>query len=61
MTLLKADTDVYPIYTARNPRKNQYYRCVEAHFEELERIWALSICNWLNRFQKTMSKYDIVF
>jgi len=46
MTLLKADTDVYPIYTARNPRKNQYYRCVEAHFEELERIWE-------ERYQRT--------
>ena len=27
------------VYTPRCPRKNQYYRCVEAHFEELERIW----------------------
>jgi len=27
------------VYTPRSPRKNQYYRCVEAHFEELERVW----------------------
>jgi len=24
------------VYTPRSPRKNQYYRCVEAHFEELD-------------------------
>ena len=27
------------VYTARIPRKNQYYRCVEAHFEELVGKW----------------------
>lgn len=27
------------VYTPRSPRKNQYYRCVEAHFEELEGTW----------------------
>ena len=27
------------VYTPRSPRKNQYYRCVEAHFEELEGRW----------------------
>ena len=27
------------VYIPRSPRKNQYYRCVEAHFEELERVW----------------------
>jgi len=26
-------------YTPRSPRKSQYYRCVEANFEELERVW----------------------
>jgi NAD-dependent SIR2 family protein deacetylase len=26
-------------YTQREPRKNQYYRCVEDHFEELEGCW----------------------
>lgn len=27
------------VYTSRIPRKNQYYRCVEAHFEELVGTW----------------------
>lgn len=27
------------VYTPRSPRKNKYYQCVEAHFEELERVW----------------------
>lgn len=27
------------IYTQRNPRNSQYYRCVEEHYEELESIW----------------------
>lgn len=27
------------VYTARIPRKKQYYRCVEAHFEELAGKW----------------------
>jgi hypothetical protein len=27
------------VYTPRSPRKNQYYRYVETHFEELERVW----------------------
>jgi hypothetical protein len=26
-------------YVQRTPRKNQYYKCVEVHFEELEGIW----------------------
>jgi len=26
-------------YTPRSPQKSQYYRCVESHFEELERVW----------------------
>jgi ribosomal protein S27E len=26
-------------YTQRNPRKSQYYKCVEEHFEELENKW----------------------
>ena len=26
-------------YNPRTPRKNQYYRCVEAHFEELAGVW----------------------
>jgi ribosomal protein S27E len=26
-------------YNPRNPRKSQYYRCVEAKFEKLERVW----------------------
>ena len=26
-------------YAPRSPRKSQYYRCVEANFEELERVW----------------------
>ena len=27
------------VYNPRTPRKNQYYRCVEAHFEELAGVW----------------------
>ena len=27
------------VYAPRSPHKNQYYQCVEAHFEQLERIW----------------------
>lgn len=26
-------------YIQRNPCKSQYYQCVEANFEELERVW----------------------
>ncbi len=26
-------------YTPRSPRKSQYYRCIESHFEKLEGIW----------------------
>ena len=26
-------------YAPRSPRKSQYYLCVEANFEELERVW----------------------
>lgn len=26
-------------YNPRNPLKSQYYRCVEAKFEKLERVW----------------------
>jgi hypothetical protein len=26
-------------YKPRNPRKSQYYKCVEDNFEELERVW----------------------
>ena len=26
-------------YIPRNPRNSQYYRCIEANFEELERVW----------------------
>ena len=26
-------------YAPRSPRKSQYYRCIEAHFEELEGVW----------------------
>ena len=33
-TILKLDT-----YTPRTPRKNKYYRLVEANFEQLERVW----------------------
>ena len=29
----------YDVYQPRNPRNSQYYRCVEAHFEELEAVW----------------------
>jgi len=27
------------VYIPRSPRKNQYYRCIEEHFEELEGVW----------------------
>ena len=39
LLMLAACTSGAEVYTPRSPRKNQYYRCVEAHFEELERIW----------------------
>lgn len=29
----------YDVYQPRAPRTSQYYRCVEAHFEELEAVW----------------------
>ena len=29
----------YDGYAPRIPRKSQYYRCIEAHFEELEGVW----------------------
>jgi len=29
----------YDIYEGRNPQLSHYYRCVEAHFEELEKVW----------------------
>jgi hypothetical protein len=28
-----------PVYEQRNPKASQYYRCVEAHFEQLEMAW----------------------
>ena len=27
------------VYKPRNPRNSQYYKCVEAHFEQLEGVW----------------------
>jgi hypothetical protein len=27
------------VYTPRSPSKSQYYRCVAANFEKLERVW----------------------
>ena len=27
------------VYQPRNPQAGGYYKCVESHFEELERIW----------------------
>ncbi len=36
MELSKGGTDVYQ---PRNPRASDYFRCAEAHFEELEMIW----------------------
>jgi len=29
----------YEVYEPRNPRANDYYRCIEAHFEDLEGAW----------------------
>ena len=29
----------FKIYKPRNPQSSEYYRCVEAHFEELIAIW----------------------
>lgn len=37
--MLAACVTILESYTPRSPRKSQYYRCVEAHFEELERTW----------------------
>jgi hypothetical protein len=29
----------YDVYQPRNPKASAYYKCVENHFEELERAW----------------------
>jgi hypothetical protein len=33
------DLNALKVYQPRNPRTGGYYKCVESHFEELERIW----------------------
>ena len=27
------------VYQPRNPRASDYFRCIEAHFEQLEMLW----------------------
>jgi hypothetical protein len=29
----------FDVYQPRNPKASAYYKCVENHFEELERVW----------------------
>jgi hypothetical protein len=32
-------THNFDVYQPRNPKASAYYKCVENHFEELERMW----------------------
>jgi len=49
------------VYTQRNPRKSQYYKCVEIHFEELENIWEekyqYNYGYWRNHITNVIYKY----
>jgi len=29
----------FDVYQPRNPKASSYYKCVENHFEDLERVW----------------------
>jgi hypothetical protein len=48
-------------YIQRAPRKNQYYKCVEAHFEELEGMWEEHFQHkygyWKSHTTETIYKY----
>lgn len=48
-------------YTQRSPRKSQYYKCVESHFEELENTWEDKYKNtygyWRNHITDVIYKY----
>ena len=44
--MVKGISSNIDVYTPGSLRKNQYYLCVQAHFEELERIWE-------DRYQKS--------
>ena len=48
-------------YHVRDPRKNQYYQCVEANFEELERVWEECYQNrygyWRSHISDVIYKY----
>ena len=33
------EDNLLDVYHPRNPQASDYYRCVEAHFEELEMVW----------------------
>ncbi len=32
-------TSNFDVYKPRIPKESAYYKCVENHFEELERVW----------------------
>lgn len=35
----QAATNNLDVYKPRTPKESAYYKCVENHFEELERVW----------------------
>jgi hypothetical protein len=37
--MVQSTTDNFDVYQPRNPKASAYYKCVENHFEELERAW----------------------
>jgi hypothetical protein len=37
--MAQSTTYNYDVYQPRNPKASAYYKCVENHFEELERAW----------------------
>lgn len=49
------------VYQQRNPKASAYYKCVENHFEELERAWgymyASSLGFWRTYVMRVIYKY----
>jgi len=37
--MAKTATHTFDVYQPRNPKASAYYKCVENHFEDLERAW----------------------
>ena len=37
--MVQSITHNFDVYQPRNPKASAYYKCVENHFEELERAW----------------------